>query len=65
MTEIVKYPSPKRGQSSDMFLIVLAGLVVISYVFFPGILTLCMILFISLLYTIFGSLYLLNTNKAK
>ncbi len=65
MTEIVKYPSPKRGQLSDMLLIILAGLVVISYVFFPGILTLSLILFISLLYTIFGSLYLLVTNKNK
>ncbi len=65
MTEIVKYPSPKRGQLSDTSLIIFAGLVVISYVFFPNILTLSMILFISLLYTIFGSIYLIVTKKSK
>lgn len=65
MTEIVKYPSPKRGQLVDLSLIAVAGLVVLSFVIFPGILTLSMILFISLLYTIFGSLYLLITNKSK
>ncbi|PWI49460.1 hypothetical protein CEE45_01325 [Candidatus Heimdallarchaeota archaeon B3_Heim] len=65
MIEIVHYPSPKRGQLSDTILIMFAGLVVISYVFFPNILTLSMILFISLLYTIFGSIYLYSTKKSK
>ncbi|MHA1976427.1 MAG: CDP-alcohol phosphatidyltransferase family protein [Candidatus Hodarchaeales archaeon] len=65
MIEIVHYPSPKRGHILDLLLIIFAGLVVISFVFFPNILTLSMILFISLLYTIFGSIYLLVTKKSK
>ena len=65
MIEIVHYPSPKRGQLLDMLLIMFAGLVVISFVFFPSILTLSMILFISLLYTTCGSIYLIVTKKLK
>ena len=58
----IKYPTPKRKQKSDLGLIGVAGCVVISFLFFPGTFTLSMILFISLLYTIFGPLYFFRTE---
>ncbi|MFX0182810.1 MAG: CDP-alcohol phosphatidyltransferase family protein [Candidatus Hodarchaeota archaeon] len=59
----IKYPTPKRGKTHDMISIGIAGIVVITFVFIPNYITLCGILFIALLYTIFGPLYLRKTNK--
>jgi phosphatidylserine synthase len=58
----INYPTPKRRQTFDLLLIGFAGVVVISFLIFPGILTLSIILFISLLYTIAGPLYLVKTS---
>lgn len=61
MVLTIKYPTPKRGQKPDLTLIGFAGCVVISFLLFPGFLTLCIILVISLLYTIFGPFYFFRT----
>ena len=57
----IKYPTPKRGQKPDLLLIGLAGCIVISFLFIPGLLTVTLILFISLLYAIFGPFYFFRT----
>jgi CDP-diacylglycerol--serine O-phosphatidyltransferase len=62
MVSKIRYPTPKRKQKSDLGLIAVAGCVVISFLFFPEILTLGLILFISLLYTIFGPFYFFRTE---
>ncbi|UCG89756.1 MAG: CDP-alcohol phosphatidyltransferase family protein [Candidatus Heimdallarchaeota archaeon] len=59
----VKYPTPKRGKTPDMVAIGIAGLVVITFVFFPFYGTLSAVLFIAILYTAFGPLYLIKTKK--
>ena len=63
MVVSVPYPSPKRGFGSDLILIGIAGLIVISFVIFPNFVTILGIFIICLLYTIFGPIYLLSTNK--
>ncbi len=65
MVLVINYPTPKRGQKADLTLIGVTGVVVISYLIFPGILTLSMILSISLFYTIAGPLYLRYTSRSK
>ena len=59
----LKYPTPKRGKTPDMVAIGIAGVVVLTFVFFPYYLTLSAILFIAILYTAFGHLYLKKTSK--
>jgi CDP-diacylglycerol--serine O-phosphatidyltransferase len=61
----IKYPTPKRGKTPDMIAIGIAGVVVLTFVFIPIYLTLIAVLFISLLYTILGPLYLRETTKSK
>jgi len=65
MVLVINYPTPKRGQKADLTLIGIAGIVVISYLIFPGILTLSTILSISLFYTIVGPLYLAYTSRSR
>ena len=64
MVLVINYPTPKRGQNADLTLIGIAGIAVISYLVFPGILLLSIILFISLFYTIVGPLYLKYTSRS-
>ena len=59
----INYPTPKRGQTADMVAISIAGIVVLLFAFIPNYITLSTILFISLLYTILGPLYLIKTSK--
>ncbi|MFX1286751.1 MAG: CDP-alcohol phosphatidyltransferase family protein [Promethearchaeota archaeon] len=59
----VNYPTPKRGKTPDMVAIGIAGVVVLTFVFFPFYGTLSAILFIAILYTVFGPLYLIKTRK--
>lgn len=59
----VNYPTPKRGKTPDMVAIGIAGVVVLTFVFFPFYGTLGAILFIAILYTTFGPLYLRKTRK--
>ncbi len=59
----IKYPTPKRGKTPDMVAIGITGVVVLIFVFFPYYLTLSAILFIAILYTAFGPLYLKETSK--
>ena len=59
----IKYPTPKRGQTPDMVAIGIAGVVVLTFVFIPNYLTSSLILFIALLYTILGPLYLRRTSN--
>lgn len=63
MVLVINYPTPKRGQKADLTLIGIAGIAVISYLVFPGIFILSIILFISLFYTIVGPLYLKYTSR--
>ena len=63
MVLTIKYPTPKRGKTPDMIAIGIAGIVVITFVFIPNYLTLIAILFIALLYTVFGPLYLIRTSE--
>ncbi|MFX0173318.1 MAG: CDP-alcohol phosphatidyltransferase family protein [Candidatus Hodarchaeota archaeon] len=63
MVLTIKYPTPKRGKTPDMIAIGIAGIVVIIFVFIPNYLTLIAILFIALLYTVFGPLYLIRTSE--
>lgn len=65
MVLVINYPTPKRGQKVDLTLIGIAGVVTISYLIFPGILTLSIILSISLFYTIAGPLYLTYTSRSR
>ena len=65
MVLVINYPTPKRGQKADLTLIGVAGVVVIGYLFFPGIIILSAILFISLFYTIVGPIYLKYTSKSE
>ncbi len=59
----INYPTPKRGQTPDMVAISIAGIVVLIFVFVPNYITLSVILFIALLYTILGPFYLRQTRK--
>jgi CDP-diacylglycerol--serine O-phosphatidyltransferase len=59
----IKFPTPKRGKTPDMVAIGIAGLVVITFVLFPNYITASAILFIALLYTILGPLYLVKTAE--
>ncbi|UCE13184.1 MAG: CDP-alcohol phosphatidyltransferase family protein [Candidatus Heimdallarchaeota archaeon] len=59
----INYPTPKRGKTPDMVAICIAGVVVITFVFFPFYGTLSAVLFIAILYTAFGPLYLRKTKK--
>lgn len=63
MIVTIKYPTPKRGQTPDMVAIGIAGVVVLTFVFIPNHLTGSLILFIALLYTILGPLYLRRTSS--
>ena len=65
MVLVINYPTPKRGQKADLSLIGVAGVAVICYLIFPGILLLSIILFISLFYTIVGPLYLKYTSRSE
>ena len=65
MVLVINYPTPKRGQKADLTLIGVAGVIIISYLIFPGILALIMILSMSLFYTIVGPLYLNYTSRSK
>ncbi|MHA2223847.1 MAG: CDP-alcohol phosphatidyltransferase family protein [Candidatus Hodarchaeales archaeon] len=58
----INYPTPKRGKTPDMVAIAIAGIVVITFVFLPSYFTLTFILFIALLYTTLGPLYLQQTS---
>ncbi len=59
----IKYPTPKRGKTPDMIAIGIAGIVVLIFIFIPNSFTASTILFIALLYTIFGPLYLRKTSQ--
>jgi CDP-diacylglycerol--serine O-phosphatidyltransferase len=61
----IKFPTPKRGKTPDMVAIGIAGIVVIAFVFIPNYITASAILFIALLYTILGPLYLVRTAETK
>ncbi|MHA1226295.1 MAG: CDP-alcohol phosphatidyltransferase family protein [Candidatus Hodarchaeales archaeon] len=63
MIQTIPYPTPKRQMPIDTILIGVAGMVVILFVIIPSILSLTMILFISLLYTILGPWYLQLTER--
>ncbi|MFW9853829.1 MAG: CDP-alcohol phosphatidyltransferase family protein [Candidatus Thorarchaeota archaeon] len=57
----IKYPTPKRGKTPDMVAISIAGIVVLMFVFLPHYLTLAGVLFIAILYTVLGPIYLIRT----
>ncbi|MFW9779649.1 MAG: CDP-alcohol phosphatidyltransferase family protein [Candidatus Heimdallarchaeota archaeon] len=57
----IKYPTPKRGKTPDMVAIGIAGIVVLAFVFLPHYLTLGGVLFIAVLYTVLGPIYLIRT----
>ena len=59
----IDFPTPKRGKTPDMIAIGIAGIIVLSFVFIPHYITLSAILFIALLYTTLGPLYLRKTRK--
>ena len=59
----IDYPTPKRGKTPDMVAIGIAGVVVLFFVFIPNYISLSAILFIALLYTTLGPLYLRETRK--
>jgi CDP-diacylglycerol--serine O-phosphatidyltransferase len=66
MVLTVNYPTPKRGKTPDMVAIGIAGITVMIFVLFPNTLTLSLILFIALLYTILGpTMYLKVTIDSK
>jgi CDP-diacylglycerol--serine O-phosphatidyltransferase len=57
----INYPTPKRGKTPDMVAISIAGIVVLAFVFIPHYLTLSGVLFIAVLYTALGPIYLIRT----
>ncbi len=63
MVTTINYPSPKRKAKSDLILIGVAGLVVLSFVIFPNYLSVSLIMAISLLYTFVGPYYYKETEK--
>lgn len=63
MSSHLNYPSPKRMMQSDNILITVAGVVGFLYIIFPNVISAFLVLFISVLYTLAGPYYFLETQK--
>lgn len=61
----INYPNPKRQMKPDLIAIGVAGIIVIIFVLFPYTLTLFGVIFIAMLYTVFGPYYLKKTEKKR
>ncbi len=61
----INYPNPKRQMKPDLIAIGVAGIVVIIFVLFPYTLTLFGVIFIAMLYTVFGPYYLKQTETMR
>jgi len=65
MLSSINYPNPKRQMKVDLIAIGVTGIVVVIFVLFPSTLTLLGVIFIAMLYTVFGPYYLKQTEKKR